>query len=113
MSDDRSTFEQTKARLEDILEQVRRKDTSLEQSLELLEEGVRLANRCNELIDQTSWRAEAAAGAEAEADEVAGAGQDDTAPEDASTDDRPADGGTVDDGTAVVEAVDLEDDERS
>jgi exodeoxyribonuclease VII small subunit len=56
MSDERATFEATRARLDDILLQVRKKDTSLEQSLELLEEGVRLANRCNELIDQTSWR---------------------------------------------------------
>ena len=62
MSDERYTFESTRARLEEILVQVRKKDTSLEQSLELLEEGVRLANLCNELIDQTSWRpADAAA----------------------------------------------------
>lgn len=58
MTDGNETFESTKARLEEILGQVRKKDTSLEQSLELLEEGVRLANRCNELIDQTSWRPE-------------------------------------------------------
>ena len=57
MSDDRSTFENTRARLEDIVVQVRRKDVSLEQSLDLLEEAVRLVNQCNELIDQTSFRA--------------------------------------------------------
>ncbi|MDO8915424.1 MAG: exodeoxyribonuclease VII small subunit [Coriobacteriia bacterium] len=56
MSDERYTFEATRTRLDEILVQVRKKDTSLEQSLELLEEGVRLANLCNELIDQTSWR---------------------------------------------------------
>ena len=64
MSDDRSTFETTRARLEDIVGQVRRKDVSLEQSLDMLEEAVRLVNQCNELIDQTSFRAapEAAVG---------------------------------------------------
>lgn len=56
MSDDRSTFEVTRARLEDIVTQVRRKDVSLEQSLDLLEEAVRLVNQCNDLIDQTSFR---------------------------------------------------------
>lgn len=56
MSDERHTFESTRVRLDEILVQVRKKDTSLEQGLELLEEGVRLANLCNELIDQTSWR---------------------------------------------------------
>lgn len=56
MSDDRSTFEVTRARLEDIVVQVRRKDVSLEQSLDMLEEAVRLVNQCNELIDQTSFR---------------------------------------------------------
>ena len=57
MSDERSTFETTRARLDDIVGQVRRKDVSLEQSLDLLEEAVRLVNQCNELIDQTSFRA--------------------------------------------------------
>lgn len=71
MSDERYTFESTRARLEEILVQVRKKDTSLDQSLEFLEEGVRLANLCNELIDQTSWRP-ADAGADAEGIGVAG-----------------------------------------
>jgi exodeoxyribonuclease VII small subunit len=56
MTDEQYTFEQTRVRLEGILVEVRKKDTSLEQSLELLEEGVRLLNQCNELIDQTAWR---------------------------------------------------------
>ena len=59
MTDERSTFETAKARLEDIVVRVRRKDVSLEQSLDMLEEAVRLVNQCNELIDQTSWRAPA------------------------------------------------------
>jgi len=56
MSDDRSTFETTRARLEDIVGQVRRQDVSLEQSHGMLEEAVRLVNQCNELIDQTSFK---------------------------------------------------------
>jgi exodeoxyribonuclease VII small subunit len=81
MSDDRSTFETTKARLEDIVVQVRRKDVSLEQSLDMLEEAVRLVNQCNDLIDQTSFKSasEAAAveaGAATEADAAPGAGDE-------------------------------------
>lgn len=70
MTDERSTFETTRGRLEDIVGQVRRKDLSLEQSLDLLEEAVRLVNQCNELIDQTSFKAPVS---EAVADEVAAA----------------------------------------
>jgi exodeoxyribonuclease VII small subunit len=70
MTDERHTFESTRVRLDEILVAVRKKDTSLEQSLELLEEGVRLANLCNELIDQTSWKpAEPAEGEAAAGDE--------------------------------------------
>jgi exodeoxyribonuclease VII small subunit len=75
MSDDRSTFEATRARLEDIVMQVRRKDVSLEQSLDMLEEAVRLVNQCNELIDQTSFRANAQAeSSESDASQDAGSG---------------------------------------
>jgi exodeoxyribonuclease VII small subunit len=49
-------FAQARARLEEIVVQVRKKDTSLEQSLDLLEEGVRLANQCTELVDHSEWR---------------------------------------------------------
>jgi len=81
MSDDRSTFETTRARLEDIVVQVRRKDVSLEQSLDMLEEAVRLVNQCNELIDQTSFRAPAPAEGEPAADVAAVA--ESAAPEEA------------------------------
>lgn len=57
MADERYTFTQAKTRLEDIVVQVRKKDVSLERSLDLLEEGVRLASSCTELIDHTEWRA--------------------------------------------------------
>lgn len=92
MSDERHTFETTRVRLDEILVQVRKKDTSLEQGLELLEEGVRLANLCNELIDQTSWRP-ADAGTEGEGVAVDGEAEE------------PAEAETSDE-------VPLEDDER-
>jgi exodeoxyribonuclease VII small subunit len=56
MADERYTFAQARARLEEIVLQVRKKDVSLEKSLDLLEEGVRLANVCTELSDHTEWR---------------------------------------------------------
>jgi exodeoxyribonuclease VII small subunit len=46
-------FDEAKERLESIVVEVRKKDTSLERSIELLEEGVRLANVCVERIDET------------------------------------------------------------
>jgi exodeoxyribonuclease VII small subunit len=52
MPDERYTFETARIRLEEIAAEVRKKDTSLEKSLELLEEGVRLANICTELVDR-------------------------------------------------------------
>lgn len=56
MSDETYSFEQARVRLEEIATQVKRKDTSLEKSLDLLEEGVRLANLATEQIDHTQWR---------------------------------------------------------
>ncbi len=53
MPDERYTYEQARVRLEEIVGEVRKKDTSLEKSLDLLEEGVRLANICTELVDHT------------------------------------------------------------
>ena len=51
MSDEAYSFSTARVRLEEIVSQVRKKDTSLEKSLDLLEEGVRLANACTELIE--------------------------------------------------------------
>ena len=55
MADESHSFSTARTRLEDIVSQVRKKDTSLEKSLDLLEEGVRLANACTELIDRQDW----------------------------------------------------------
>jgi len=57
MTDESHGFSAAKTRLDEIVTQVRKKDTSLEKSLDLLEEGVRLANICTEQIDQTDWSA--------------------------------------------------------
>jgi exodeoxyribonuclease VII small subunit len=75
MADERYTFEQAKARLEEIASEVRKKDTSLERSLDLLEEGVRLANICTELVDHTDLSADAPT-AGAATDAPTGAGSD-------------------------------------
>lgn len=86
MADDRYTFEQARLRLEEIAAKVRGKDVSLEESLDLLEEGVRLANVCTELSDHTQWRTaldEAAEPAE---------GEDGAAFADTSADTQPVEG---------------------
>jgi exodeoxyribonuclease VII small subunit len=67
MPDERYTFETARIRLEEIAAEVRKKDTSLEKSLELLEEGVRLANICTELVDRADV---SSTGPQAAADDV-------------------------------------------
>jgi exodeoxyribonuclease VII small subunit len=99
MSDDAYTFDSTRVRLEQIAAEVRKKDTSLEKSLDLLEEGVRLANQCTELIDATQWRStlDAAAAEGAESRESAGEPDAELEPGD----------------VVVVEEVVIEDDESA
>jgi len=70
MSDESYSFSTARARLEEIVVQVRKKDTSLEKSLDLLEEGVRLANVCTELIDRADWTVGGVADATGTADSV-------------------------------------------
>jgi exodeoxyribonuclease VII small subunit len=103
MADERFTFEQARVRLEEIAAEVRKKDTSLEKSLDLLEEGVRLANICTELVDHTDLGAtvlapdtgdsgQEAANDVAEEDSAeAGDGPDEDAAEDAPSEDPPTD----------------------
>jgi exodeoxyribonuclease VII small subunit len=52
VNDTRDTYETAKARLEEISTAARAKDVTLEKSIELLEEAVRLANLCTEHVDQ-------------------------------------------------------------
>ncbi len=70
MADETHTFTQARTRLEEIVTQVRKKDVSLEKSLDLLEEGVRLANICTELSDHTEWRSVVSDEAESAEDAV-------------------------------------------
>jgi len=48
-------FKQALERLNEIVSLVRKKELGLEESIDLLEEGVRLANVCTENIDKTQW----------------------------------------------------------
>ena len=57
MSVETFSYAEAKERLDSLVVEVRKKDISLEKSLDLLEEGVRLANQCTELIDQADWDA--------------------------------------------------------
>ena len=57
MSAETFSYAEAKERLDTLVVEVRKKDISLEKSLDLLEEGVRLANQCTELIDQADWDA--------------------------------------------------------
>lgn len=50
------SFNEALCRLEEIVEEVKKKDVPLEKSLDLLEEGVKLANVCTEKTDQSHWR---------------------------------------------------------
>lgn len=52
MADKDYSYSEAKARLDEIVAEVRRKDVSLEKSLDLLEEAGRLASHCTDLIDQ-------------------------------------------------------------
>jgi exodeoxyribonuclease VII small subunit len=49
------SFNQALNRLEEISEKVRKKEVSLDDSLELLEESIKLASFCNQHIDYTAW----------------------------------------------------------
>lgn len=49
------SFNQALNRLEEISEQVRKKEVSLDDSLEFLEESIKLASFCNQHIDYTAW----------------------------------------------------------
>lgn len=90
MPEDSHSFSSTRTRLEEIVSQVRKKDTSLEKSLDLLEEGVRLANQCTELIDHADW-------------EAAGAPASDGAEGDGDSPDDISSGGADDNVTAQAE----------
>lgn len=52
---EKSTYELALSRLEEIAELVKKREISLEDSLDLLEESIQLATICNQQIDYTAW----------------------------------------------------------
>lgn len=71
MTNTYGTFSEVRARLDEILVEVRKKDLSLEKSLDLYEEAIKLANRCSELVDKSDFsKEEAAAAAELLSQEI-------------------------------------------
>lgn len=76
MGDERYTFEQARLRLEEIAVQARKKDTTLEKSLDLLEEGARLALMCTDLVDHTDFGDTAQASSDQRMDDASDEGPD-------------------------------------
>lgn len=101
MADEKYTFEQARIRLEEIAAEVRKKDTSLEKSLDLLEEGVRLANICTELVDHPDVSASVPVPA-GDTDSESGTEAPSTVEETASTQDIAEDAIPVDDDADEV-----------
>ena len=79
-SSEYATFGEARARLDEIVTEVRKKDLSLEKSLDLFEEAIKLGNRCAELVDTPDYTAEE----ELAAREVLGEGSDQAQEEDGS-----------------------------
>ena len=52
MSNQSKTFEQSMARLEQIVRAMERGDVALEESLKLFQEGTELVHSCNKLLDE-------------------------------------------------------------
>ena len=63
-ADEYRTFAEVRARLDEIVVEVRKKDLSLEKSLDLYEEAIKLGNRCAELVDKPDYTAEEALAAQ-------------------------------------------------
>lgn len=49
------TFSEVRTRLDEIVAEVRKKDLSLEKSLDLYEEAIKLGNRAAELVDKPDF----------------------------------------------------------
>lgn len=81
MSSDPQNFSEARARLEEIVDQVRAKDVSLERSLDLFDEAIKLGNNCFELIDRVDFSQTEAAADEA-ADSPSASEAESTAPGD-------------------------------
>ena len=73
------TFGDVRARLDEIVAEVRGKDVSLEKSLDLYEEAIKLGNRCAELVDKPDFTQEEAELARDALEQEAQASEDDDA----------------------------------
>jgi exodeoxyribonuclease VII small subunit len=114
MADESYSFSTARTRLEEIVSQVRKKDTSLEKSLDLLEEGVRLANACTELIDHQDWVGTTPPELEGPADPTASTAAVESSPAaepDAAADATDENETIVVEGVAVIDDVVISDDE--
>lgn len=99
------TFSEVRARLDEILVEVRKKDLSLEKSLDLYEEAIKLGNRCAELVDKPDFtEEEARAAMEAIEGEAAEGENGDTDAAKAGD----ADGAEADDEAASADADNAE-----
>ena len=56
MNQESQTFEQSLARLEEIVKQMERGDVPLEQALSLFEEGTGLVGSCTKLLDEAELK---------------------------------------------------------
>ncbi|MGI6032899.1 MAG: exodeoxyribonuclease VII small subunit [Coriobacteriales bacterium] len=59
-ANDYESFGELRARLDQIVVEVRDKDLSLEKSLDLYEEAIKIGNRCAELVDKADYTDEEA-----------------------------------------------------
>lgn len=50
------TYEQAYSKLEQILEKLETNNTSLDESLKLYEEGIKLFSMCNKLLDEAKFK---------------------------------------------------------
>ena len=80
------TFSEVRARLDEIVTQVRKKDLSLEKSLDLYEEAIKLGNRAAELVDKPDFSDEELASGQQAADADDAAAQGDEQEADAADD---------------------------
>ena len=64
--DEQNSYSRLKSRLEDIVVQVRSKDISLEKSLDLYEEALRIGGRCVEQIEHTDFTSDEIASSQTE-----------------------------------------------
>ena len=60
------SFSEVRARLDEIVTEVRKRDLSLEKSLDLYEEAIKLGNRAAELVDKPEFSEDELAAASAE-----------------------------------------------